>query len=126
LFRTRVFVDTSFTKSHYYSLEPTFIYLKEEQTYATARGPGFAESYDRYDASPSGTFKTAKMAIIVPRNVAPGKLEFVPYFPSKHLSGRKQENAENINTRFCCVSENPASMIGVAQRIQHSRSARTG
>jgi hypothetical protein len=68
------FVDTSFTKSHYYSLEPTFIYLKEEQTYATARGPGFAESYDRYDASPSGTFKTAKLAIIVPRNVAPGKL----------------------------------------------------
>ena len=67
------FADATFAKSHYYSLEPSFIYLKEEQTYATARGPGFTESYDRYDASPSGTFHTAGMAIIVPRNVAPGK-----------------------------------------------------
>jgi hypothetical protein len=67
------FVDATFTKSHYYSLEPSFVYLKEEQTYATVRGPGFTESYDRYDAAPSGTFKSAGMAILVPRNVAPGK-----------------------------------------------------
>jgi pimeloyl-ACP methyl ester carboxylesterase len=67
------FVDSNVTKSYYYSLEPSFIYLKEEQTYATARGPGFTESYDRYDANRSGTFRSGGMAIIVPRNVAPGK-----------------------------------------------------
>jgi pimeloyl-ACP methyl ester carboxylesterase len=67
------FVDSTFTKSYYYSLEPSFIYLKEEQTYATARGPGFTESYDRYDAAPTGNFKAAGIAIIVPRNMAPGK-----------------------------------------------------
>jgi hypothetical protein len=67
------FVDANFTKSYYYSLEPAFIYLKEEQTYATARGPGFTESYDRYDSSNAGTFNTAGMTIIVPRTVAPGK-----------------------------------------------------
>ena len=67
------FVDANFTKSYYYSLEPSFIYLKEEQTYATGRGPGFTESYDRYDASRSGTFRSGGMAIIVPRNVAAGK-----------------------------------------------------
>jgi hypothetical protein len=67
------FVDANFTKSYYYSLEPSFIYLKEEQTYATVRGPGFTESYDRYDAGRSGTFGTAGMAIVVPRKVAPGK-----------------------------------------------------
>jgi pimeloyl-ACP methyl ester carboxylesterase len=67
------FADSSFTKSYYYSLEPAYIYLKEEQTYATARGPGFTESYDRYDAPRSGTFRSGGMAIIVPKNVAPGK-----------------------------------------------------
>src|SRR6267154_5436695 len=66
------FADSTFTKSHYYSLEPSFIYLKEEQTYATARGPGFTESYERYDAAPTGNFKAAGIAIVVPRNVAPG------------------------------------------------------
>jgi hypothetical protein len=66
-------VDANFTKSYYYSLEPSFIYLKEEQTYATGRGPGFTESYDRYDASRSGTFRSGGMAIIVPRDVAAGK-----------------------------------------------------
>jgi hypothetical protein len=67
------FVDAGFTKSYYYSLEPSYIYLSEERTYATARGPGFTESYDRYDAARSGTFRSAGMAIVVPRNVAPGK-----------------------------------------------------
>jgi NADP-dependent 3-hydroxy acid dehydrogenase YdfG/pimeloyl-ACP methyl ester carboxylesterase len=67
------FADQNFTKSYYYSLDPSFIYLKEEQTYATARGPGFTESYDRYDANRSSTFRSGGMAIIVPRTVAPGK-----------------------------------------------------
>jgi hypothetical protein len=67
------FVDAAFTKSYYYSLEPSYMYMPEEGTYATARGPGFTESYDRYDAARSGTFHTAGMAIVVPRNIAPGK-----------------------------------------------------
>jgi pimeloyl-ACP methyl ester carboxylesterase len=67
------FVDTNFTKGYYYSLEPSYIYLKEEDTYATARGPGFTECYDRYDGGASGTFRTGGMAIIVPKTVAPGK-----------------------------------------------------
>ena len=54
------FVDAKFTKGYYYSLEPSFIYLKEEDTYATARGPGFTECYDRYDGHTSGTFRIGR------------------------------------------------------------------
>jgi pimeloyl-ACP methyl ester carboxylesterase len=67
------FVDANFTKGYYYSLEPSYIYLKEEDTYATARGPGFTECYDRYDGGASGIFRTGGMSIIVPKTVAPGK-----------------------------------------------------
>jgi pimeloyl-ACP methyl ester carboxylesterase len=67
------FADASFTKSYYYSLEPSYIFLKEEHTYATVRGPGFTESYDRYEAGRSGTFGTAGMSIVVPKTVAPGR-----------------------------------------------------
>jgi acetyl esterase/lipase len=67
------FVDATFTKSYYYSLEPKFIYLKEEDSYATARGPGFTECYDRYDGPTSGKFKMGGMSIVVPKTVAPGK-----------------------------------------------------
>src|SRR5260370_821476 len=72
------FVDASFTTSYYYSLESSYIYLPEERTYATARGPGFTESYDRYDAARSATFRSAGMAIVVPRNVSPRKPWVVP------------------------------------------------
>jgi len=68
------FVDANFTKGYYYSLEPSYIYLMEEDTYATARGPGFTECYDRYDGGASGTFRAGGMAIIVPKTVAPGRL----------------------------------------------------
>ncbi|MCW3094506.1 MAG: hypothetical protein JWL77_124 [Chthonomonadaceae bacterium] len=67
------FVDATFTKGYYYSLEPSYIYLKEEDTYATARGPGFTECYDRYDGPTSGKFKMGGISIIVPKTVAPGK-----------------------------------------------------
>jgi acetyl esterase/lipase len=67
------FVDATFTKRYYYSLEPSFIYLKEEDSYATARGPGFTECYDRYDGPTSGQFKMGGISIIVPKTVAPGK-----------------------------------------------------
>jgi acetyl esterase/lipase len=67
------FVDATYTKAYYYSLEPRFIYLKEENSYATARGPGYTECYDRYDSPTSGKFKTGGFSIVVPKKVAPGK-----------------------------------------------------
>ncbi|HXE53793.1 MAG TPA: hypothetical protein VN541_12295, partial [Tepidisphaeraceae bacterium] len=67
------FVDKKFAKGYYYSLEPSFIHLKEEDTYATARGPGFTPCYDRYDGGTSGNFRTGGISIIVPKSAAPGK-----------------------------------------------------
>ena len=67
------FVDANYTKKYYYSLEPSYIFLKEEATYATARGPGFTECYDRYDANNPGTFRSDGISIIVPKTVAQGK-----------------------------------------------------
>src|SRR5260370_38848083 len=66
------FVDSTFTKGHFYSLDNFFIYLKEEDTYATARGPGFVPSYDRYDAPTAADFRTGGMSIIMPRGGASG------------------------------------------------------
>jgi hypothetical protein len=43
------FGDSTYTRQHYYSLENSLIYLKQEDTYATVRGPGYVPSYDRYD-----------------------------------------------------------------------------
>jgi predicted esterase len=68
------FVDGTYTKTYYYSLEPARIYLKEENSYATARGPGFTECYDRYDGPNMGRiFKKGGISIVVPKTVAPGK-----------------------------------------------------
>jgi pimeloyl-ACP methyl ester carboxylesterase len=68
------FADSTYTKTHYYSLENSLIYLKEEDTYATVRGPGYVPSYDRYDGPGTGNFHGDAMAIVVPQNPAPGKL----------------------------------------------------
>ena len=67
------FVDANYTKRYYYSLEPSYIFLKEENTYATARGPGYTECYDRYDANNPGTFRLDAVSIIVPKTAAQGK-----------------------------------------------------
>ena len=45
----------------------------EEKTYATCRGPGFVECYDRYDARTDSQWGLAGMAVIVPKAAAPGK-----------------------------------------------------
>jgi len=39
----------------YYSLESSYLYLKEEDTYATVRGPGYVPSYDRYSHNGSSS-----------------------------------------------------------------------
>ena len=67
------FADATFAKSYYYSLGSTYTYLEKEKTYATCRGPGFAECYDRYDARTDSQWGLAGMAVIVPKAAAPGK-----------------------------------------------------
>src|SRR6267142_251674 len=57
------FADSTYTKTHYYSLENSYLYLKEEDTYATVRGPGYVPSYDLYSrngsSSPPANFQAA-------------------------------------------------------------------
>jgi hypothetical protein len=67
------FVDPTFTKSAYYGLADSYKKLEEEKTYATCRGPGFTECYDRYDATTRSQWGITGMAIVVPKTVAPGK-----------------------------------------------------
>jgi putative heme-binding domain-containing protein len=67
------FADDSLTKSYYYGLESSYRYLPEEKTYATCRGPGFTECYDRYDARTKSQWGITGMAVIVPSSAAPGK-----------------------------------------------------
>ena len=67
------FLGANYTKTYYYSLEPSYIFLKEENTYATARGPGYTECYDRYDGPPGANFRLDAVSIIVPKTAAPGK-----------------------------------------------------
>ena len=67
------FADKTFTKSYYYGLGSTYAYLKEEKTYATCRGPGIVECYDRYDAKTDSRWGLAAMAVIMPKAAAPGK-----------------------------------------------------
>jgi pimeloyl-ACP methyl ester carboxylesterase len=68
------FADSTYTKTHYYSLDSSYIYLKKENTYATVRGPGYVPSYDRYTSPGTGSFHADAMSIVVPEKPAPGKL----------------------------------------------------
>jgi hypothetical protein len=72
------FADSTYTKTHYYSLENSYLYLREEDTYATVRGPGYVPSYDRYSrngsSSPPANFQADDMSIVMPQKPAPGKL----------------------------------------------------
>jgi pimeloyl-ACP methyl ester carboxylesterase len=68
------FADATYTKTHYYSLDNSYIYLKKEDTYATVRGPGYVPSYDRYTSPGTGNFHADAMSIVVPEKPAPGKL----------------------------------------------------
>ena len=67
------FLGANYAKRYYYSLTPSYIFLKEENTYATARGPGYTECYDRYDASLGANFRVDNVSIIAPKTVAQGK-----------------------------------------------------
>ena len=67
------FADATYTKTHYYSLESSYIYLKKEDTWATVRGPGYVPSYARYTSPGTGNFHADAMSIVVPQKPAPGK-----------------------------------------------------
>ena len=67
------FADDKFAKSYYYSLNNTYTYLKEEDTYATSRGPGFTPCYERYEVKTNSQWGITAMSIIVPSNSAKGK-----------------------------------------------------
>ena len=67
------FADDRFIKTYYYSLNNSYSYLKEEDTYATTRGPGFTPFYERYDLKTNSQWGITAMAVIVPAIAAPGK-----------------------------------------------------
>jgi pimeloyl-ACP methyl ester carboxylesterase len=67
------FAAADFVKSYYYDLSSTYTFLEREKTYATCRGPGFTECFDRYDARTDSPWGLAGMAVIVPKAAAPGK-----------------------------------------------------
>jgi len=67
------FADNKFTKSYYYNLDRTNVYLNEEKTYANCRGPGFTVCYDRYDEKTDSQWGLTGLSVIVPTTVAPGK-----------------------------------------------------
>ncbi|RYY36722.1 MAG: alpha/beta hydrolase [Sphingobacteriaceae bacterium] len=68
-----VFVDSTWAKSYYYSLENSYIYLKEEDTYATSRGPGFTPVYERYSQVVNSPWGVTGATVIVPEKVLPSK-----------------------------------------------------
>ena len=67
------FADPSFAKSSFYDIDSRYLELPEEKTFAICRGPGFAECHDRYDARTESPWGLAGMAVVVPKQVAPGK-----------------------------------------------------
>ena len=66
------FVDDTFAKTSYYALEPVYQPLEPEKTFVTCRGPGFADSYDRYTATTRSPWGVTGMSVIVPKTSAPG------------------------------------------------------
>jgi enterochelin esterase-like enzyme len=67
------FADASFVRSSYYSLASAYNEFPRERTYATCRGPGFVDCYDRYDARTESQWGLTGMAVVVPKTAAAGK-----------------------------------------------------
>jgi pimeloyl-ACP methyl ester carboxylesterase len=79
------FVDDSYARSYYYSLENTYVHLAKEQTYATCRGPGFVPCYDRYELRTGSQWGVGGMVVIAPNTAAKGK----PWVFRANLPGRE-------------------------------------
>jgi len=67
------FATEDFVKTYYYEVDGSYRHFEREGTYATCRGPGFTECYDRYDAKAKSAWGLTRMGVIVPKIVAPGK-----------------------------------------------------
>ncbi|NRF39691.1 alpha/beta hydrolase [Pedobacter foliorum] len=67
------FIDNSFTKSYYYNPQNSYLYLKEENTWMTARGPGYTPYYEQYEVKGKSRYGVSSMVIIAPNKPAPGK-----------------------------------------------------
>ena len=67
------FADASFIKSSYYGIEHSYRYLKEEKTYADCRGPAFTRLLRSLRLQDHSQWGLSGMAVIVPKNAAPGK-----------------------------------------------------
>ena len=67
------FAGDSFVRSYYYKNDSSYREFEPEKTYATCRGPGVVESYERYDDGAKSPWGLTRMSVIVPREIAPGK-----------------------------------------------------
>jgi hypothetical protein len=71
--RPPVQAGLEFHKSYYYSYDNTYRFLRDEDIYASCRGPLFTETYDRWDESTGSDLGIDGMTVIVPHDPAPGK-----------------------------------------------------
>ncbi|TSJ43188.1 alpha/beta hydrolase [Mucilaginibacter corticis] len=68
-----LFADTAvYEKTYYYNLENQYQYLKEENTYATVRGPWFTPTYAVYTQKIKAIFGIKGLTIIAPNKPAAG------------------------------------------------------
>ncbi|ETZ21404.1 alpha/beta hydrolase [Pedobacter sp. V48] len=67
------FIDDGFIRSYYYNSENSYLYLKEENTWMTARGPGYTPYYEQYEVKGKSRYGVSSMVIIAPNKPATGK-----------------------------------------------------
>ena len=115
------FADSTYTKTHYYSLENSFIYLKAEDTYATVRGPGYVPSYDRYDSPGTGNFHADATVDRGAAEAGAGQAVGVPSEPSRARlgggsgatgQGLPHRAAANLGGRRPCKKSGTRSISG--------------
>ena len=116
------FADETYAKSSYYSFADSYNKLEEEKTYATCRGPGFTECYDRYDATTKSQWGITGMAVVVPKTVAPGK----PWVFRADRIGREPRRStwpsspEGFTSSRPPSSRNPARSVSSGTRSTRS------
>jgi len=81
-----------FTKSYYYSYENSYAYFPQEKVYVTSCGPAFTPCYARYDAKGGNEWGLTGVAIVVPKNEAPGR----PWVFRADRIGREEPSAVDL------------------------------
>lgn len=67
------YLDSTYKSSWYYSLRKTYVYLKEEDTWASCSGPGYTPCYRRFDKKNPSFYGISTPVIIYPEKPATGK-----------------------------------------------------